>query len=55
MYVQGQIGGHRELLALNARFLSINGNDPRERNVAEMSLPIIHRHLAILNGLREIA
>src|SRR3954464_4830174 len=54
MYVQGQIMGHRELLALNSSYLR-GGSDPREQEVAQMSLPIIQRHLAILNGLREMA
>jgi putative membrane protein len=54
MYVKGQIAGHRELLALNSSYLRIGGN-PQEQSVAQMSLPIIQRHLAILNGLRNIA
>jgi len=54
MYVKGQIAGHRELLALNSSYLKSGGN-PQEQSVAQMSLPIIQRHLAILNGLRNIA
>jgi putative membrane protein len=54
MYVQGQIRGHRELLALNSSYLRSVG-DPQEQGIAQMSLPIIQRHLAILNGLREMA
>jgi putative membrane protein len=54
MYVKGQIAGHRELLALNSSYLRTGGN-PQEQSVAQMSLPIIQRHLAILNGLRNIA
>lgn len=54
MYVKGQIAGHRELLALNSSYLRTGGN-PQEQSVARMSLPIIQRHLAILNGLRNIA
>jgi putative membrane protein len=54
MYVQGQIRGHRELLALNNSYLR-TGSNPQEQQVAQMSLPIIQRHLAILNNLREIA
>lgn len=52
-YVQGQIVGHRELLALNQSYLQ-TGRDPQVQGVAQMSLPIIQRHLAILNNLREI-
>jgi putative membrane protein len=53
MYVQGQIRGHRELLALNTSRLRMGGNE-QELQVAQMSLPIIQRHLGILNNLREI-
>src|SRR3954469_3766025 len=53
MYVQGQIRGHRELLALNNSYLRSGGN-PSEQQVAQMSLPIIQRHLAILSSLREV-
>jgi putative membrane protein len=54
IYVQGQIAGHRETLALNESYLR-SGRNPREQEVAQMSLPIIHRHLGILNNLREMA
>jgi putative membrane protein len=54
MYVQGQIRGHRELLALNNSYLRTGGN-AQEQQVAQMSLPIIQRHLAILSSLREMA
>ncbi|MBP0115300.1 DUF4142 domain-containing protein [Bradyrhizobium vignae] len=54
MYVQGQIRGHRELLALNNSYLRTGGN-PQEQQVAQMSLPVIQRHLAILSNLREMA
>jgi len=53
MYVQGQIRGHRELLALNTAYLRTGGN-PQEQQVAQMSVPIIQRHLAILSNLREV-
>jgi putative membrane protein len=54
MYVQGQIRGHRELLALNTSYLRM-GSNPQEQQVAQMSLPIIQRHLAVLSNLREMA
>jgi putative membrane protein len=54
MYVQGQIRGHRELLALNNSYLRTGGN-AQEQQVAQMSLPIIQRHLAILSSLRKMA
>ena len=52
MYVQGQIMGHRELLNLNSSYLR---GDPQLQSVAQMSVPIIQRHLAILSNLREMA
>ncbi|KYG98499.1 hypothetical protein SE91_08220 [Bradyrhizobium sp. DOA1] len=54
MFVQGQIRGHQELLALNESYLR-SGSNPQEQQVAQMSLPIIQQHLAILNNLRELA
>jgi putative membrane protein len=54
MYVQGQIRGHRELLALNSSYLR-TGSNVREQQVAQMSLPIIQQHLAVLSSLREMA
>lgn len=53
MYVQGQIRGHRELLALNTSYLRW-GSDRQQQQVAQMSLPAIQRHLAILSTLREV-
>jgi putative membrane protein len=54
MYVQGQIKGHRELLSLNTSYLR-GGSDPQLQSVAQMSVPIIQRHLAVLSNLREMA
>jgi putative membrane protein len=54
MYVQGQIKGHRELLNLNSSYLR-SGSDPQLQSAAQMSLPIIQRHLAILSSMRELA
>jgi putative membrane protein len=54
MYVQGQIRGHRELLNLNSSYLR-GGSDPQLQSVAQMSVPVIQRHLAILSNLREMA
>jgi putative membrane protein len=51
-YVQGQIRGHRELLNLNSSYLRA-GSDTQLQSVAQMSVPIIQRHLAILSNLRE--
>jgi putative membrane protein len=54
MYVQGQIRGHRELLALNSSYLR-TGSNAHEQQVAQMSVPIIQQHLAVLSSLREMA
>jgi putative membrane protein len=54
MYVQGQIRGHRELLNLNSSYLR-GGSDPQLQSVAQMSVSVIQRHLAILSNLREMA
>jgi putative membrane protein len=53
IYVQGQLLGHQELFALNTSYLK--SGDTQFRQVAEMSVPIIQRHLSILNGLRSLA
>lgn len=53
-YVKGQLAGHRELLTLNSSYLK-SGTDPALQSVANMSLPIIQQHLAVLNGLRNMA
>jgi putative membrane protein len=52
MYVTGQIEGHRKLLALNTAHVRPGG---QYSDVANMSLPIIQRHLATLMSIREIA
>jgi putative membrane protein len=54
MYVKGQIAGHRELLALNTSYLK-TGDNAQFQSVAAMSVPIIQQHLAVLNGLRNMA
>ena len=52
-YVLGQLVGHHELLALNTGYEQ-TGADLRDRQVAAMSLPIIHRHLGILRELHAV-
>jgi putative membrane protein len=52
-YVQGQLRGHRELLTLNDT--ALRAGNAQEQQVAQMSLPLIQRHLAILNSLRALA
>lgn len=49
-YVIGQLAGHQELLALNTAYLQ-SGMDAQGRQIATMALPIIQKHLAILERL----
>ncbi len=50
-YIRGQIAGHKELLALNTYYAQ-SGIDPRAQAVAQVSIPTIETHLAILYRLR---
>ncbi|MCK2053167.1 DUF4142 domain-containing protein [Methylobacterium sp. 37f] len=50
-YVQGQIAGHEELLALNTAYAQ-GGSDPRSRAVATVAVPSIQTHLSMLSSLR---
>jgi putative membrane protein len=50
-YVEGQIAGHEELLALNSAYAQ-NGSDSRGRAVATVAVPSIQTHLSILSKLR---
>ena len=50
-YIMGQIAGHKELLALNT-YYARTGIDPRAQAVAQVSIPTIETHLAILYRLR---
>lgn len=51
MYIQGQIAGHRELLALNSEYAQ-GGSDPQARSVAIVAVPSIQTHLQILSRLQ---
>jgi putative membrane protein len=50
MYLQGQIAGHRELLALNEP-IARGGSGGREQAVALISVPAIQTHLYMLQGI----
>ena len=50
MYVQGQIMGHNELLALNSAYAQA-GFDTQGRSVATLAVPSIQTHLTILSRL----
>lgn len=52
MYVRGQIMGHQELLALNSGVLQSGGGDPLILAVANVAVPSIQTHLAILDRLQ---
>ncbi len=51
MYVQGQIMGHNEALALTSAYAQ-SGFDTQGRSVAILAVPSIQTHLTILSGLR---
>jgi putative membrane protein len=50
-YVEGQIAGHEELLALNTAYAQ-SGSDSRGRAVATVAVPSIQTHLSILSNLQ---
>ena len=52
MYVRGQIMGHRELLALNTGYLQSGIRDSVSTAVANVAVPSIQTHLAILSRLQ---
>ncbi len=52
LYVQGQILGHEELLALNGSYAQTGGSDAVGRAVANLAVPSIQTHLAILSRLQ---
>ncbi|CAO4193907.1 DUF4142 domain-containing protein [Methylorubrum extorquens] len=49
-YVEGQIAGHEELLALNMAYAQ-SGGDDRSRAVATVAVPSIQTHLSILSKM----
>jgi putative membrane protein len=50
LYVGTQMDGHRELRLLNQTYAA-NGADPTLQGIARQALPLIDRHLAILQDL----
>jgi putative membrane protein len=50
LYVGTQVDGHRELRLLNQTYAA-NGSDPQLAAIARQALPLIDRHLAILQDL----
>ncbi|HVI27641.1 DUF4142 domain-containing protein [Hansschlegelia sp.] len=53
LYVQGQIMGHRELLALHTSYAN-SGLDPVARGASIVAAPSIHTHLGMLQTLKRI-
>ena len=51
MYVQGQIMGHNEALALTSAYAQ-SGFDVQGRSVAILAVPSIQTHLTILSRVR---
>lgn len=51
LYVQGQIIGHRELLALNSAYRGRAAGDATGLAVANLAVPSIETHLTILRRL----
>jgi putative membrane protein len=52
MYVEGQVLGHEELLALNTTVLRSRA-DPTGVTVANLAVPSIQTHLRVLNRLQQ--
>lgn len=50
-YIRGQLDGHRELLAIQERYLA-DGRDPHMRHVAMLARGQIKEHIALLNDMR---
>ncbi len=50
LYLQGQVAGHRELLALNRAYAQ-GGRDDLGRAVANVAVPSIETHLTILSRI----
>jgi putative membrane protein len=54
LYVQGQIAGHRELLALHKSYAR-RGADPTAQGASTVAVPSIGTHLAMLRTLAKLA
>ncbi len=51
MYIEGQIAGHEELLALNRDYAE-SGDDPMARGASMVGVPAIQTHLSLLQSIR---
>lgn len=52
MYIDGQIMGHEELLAIHQAYAS-DGEDPMARGASMVGVTGIQTHLVMLNGIRQ--
>jgi len=52
MYLDGQIKGHNELLAIHQAYAS-DGEDPMARGASIVGVAGIQTHLVMLNGIRQ--
>lgn len=53
MYINGQIEGHEELLAIHKRYAR-TGNDPMARGASIVGVPSIQSHLVMLRGIQSM-
>lgn len=51
MYIDGQIAGHEELLAIHEDYAE-SGSDPMARGASMVGVPAIQTHLGILQSIR---
>ncbi|HEX2148512.1 MAG TPA: DUF4142 domain-containing protein [Pseudorhizobium sp.] len=53
MYIEGQIDGHEELLAIHKKYAR-NGDDPMARGASIVGVTGIQSHLAMLKGIKSM-
>lgn len=53
MYIEGQITGHEELLAIHKKYAR-NGDDPMARGASIVGVAGIQSHLAMLKGIKSM-
>lgn len=53
MYIEGQIDGHEELLAIHKKYAR-NGDDPMARGASIVGVAGIQSHLAMLRGIKSM-
>ena len=53
MYIEGQIDGHEELLAIHKKYAR-NGDDPMARGSSIVGVAGIQSHLVMLRGVKSM-